>query len=135
MVQKDVVKVVKSGNLRVYYVWQPILPSDNLAAARGMAQKISDRRVHFFWDVKHRLGDDVGAVLNMTKGMPRSANGKWRVAWDMYLLYPPGTKWGKAPPKPTYWQHQLWGLPRHNALNGKVLRAEISKRLGKRRRP
>lgn len=48
-------------------------------------------------------------------------------AWDVYLVYPPGTEWkGNKPPKPAYFMHQLVGrLPDNRRLNGEALAAKL----------
>lgn len=130
MVQKHVVEAIGSARLRVYYVWQPILPSDTRAAARARARAIRDPRVRSFWDTVHQLGDAFGRLLELPDGRPAAFDGH-RIAWDMYLLYPPGVRWTTQLPKPSYWQHQLRGLPRESRLDGPALRGRILRALAR----
>lgn len=72
---------------------------------------MSDARVHHYWDEDERLGKFYEASLP-TLGTP---------SWDVYLLYAPGIKWtGAAPPKPTFWMHQLGGVTAAPRLDADV---------------
>jgi len=53
------------------------------------------------------------------------------LAWDVYLIYPPGVKWEKEPPKPVYWQHQL-DIRTAPRLDGKPFAKELRKVLSAR---
>jgi hypothetical protein len=55
--------------------------------------------VRHFHDPHRRVGAAVAASLG--------AAGK--VAWDIYLFYPPGSGRQNGPPTPTSWAHQLKG--------------------------
>jgi hypothetical protein len=49
------------------------------------------------------------------------------VAWDVYLVYPPGVVWeGETPPSPAAFMHQLSGrLPADRHLDGPGLAADL----------
>ena len=44
------------------------------------------------------LPPSVSATVGLPEGWP---------AWDVYLAYPPGVRWGEQPPAPAFWHHQL----------------------------
>ena len=79
-------------------VWTPMLATDNLDAANQREIKFSDPRVKQFWDPAQALGRLLSQTLNL----------KASIAWDVYLVYPPGHPWDTdLPPKPEFWMHQL----------------------------
>lgn len=48
------------------------------------------------------------------------------VAWDVYLVYPPGVEWSTThPPKPSSFMHQLHELPTARRLDATKLATEI----------
>lgn len=57
-----------------------------------------DPRVSHYWDETNDLGSAYERVLPVSTGP----------AWDVYMIYAPGTLWNDAdPPKPSFWMHQL----------------------------
>lgn len=75
-----------------------MLAMDNLEAAIGREATFSDSRVKQFWDADRLFG----RLLSQTLAL------KAPIAWDVYLLYPPGHAWEtRLPPAPNHWMHQL----------------------------
>lgn len=109
-------------------VWIPILASDTFEAARSAAGRFGDRRIRHYWDPRRALGVALGKAL----GLPPSKRERGRetgVAWDVYLLYPRGARWGDAAPLPSFWMHQLEqleGSPQP-ALDAAALRASVER--------
>ena len=77
-------------------VWIPMRPEDSAAAARESARLYGDHRVAHYYDADKSAG----------RAIARSLGGEGDVAWDTYLVYPPQSEWGDAPP-PSSWVHQL----------------------------
>lgn len=73
-----------------------MLRSDDRAAAVEGSAEFSDDRVSYYWDADRV----VGKAFKKTLGL-------WQTAWDVYLLYNPGTQWEDEAPTPEYWMHQL----------------------------
>src|SRR3972149_2989825 len=52
------------------------------------------------------------------KAIAAAVGGAGRVAWDVYLVYPPGARWDHDPPVPAEWRHQLgdssWAAAAHS---------------------
>ena len=92
----------KDGNtdVAVYVVWSSQVRGRerNVAKAAGV---IPDRRALHFWD-----GDKlVGKAFQPLLGTPDEA-------WDVWMLFDKGARWeGAAPPRPAWWEHQLYGMP------------------------
>ena len=79
-------------------IWTPMLEGDNLDAARDREARFPDPRVQHYWDPDRISGQILSQTLSL----------KAPIAWDVYLLYPPGHPWdSELPPAPELWMHQL----------------------------
>lgn len=88
----------KSEMLQGAIIWTPMLAADNLDAANQHEITFSDPRVKQFWDPDRILGRLLSRTLSL----------KAPIAWDVYLIYPPGHPWDMdLPPAPEFWMHQL----------------------------
>jgi hypothetical protein len=117
----EAVKKVGAADLRVYVVWVPILPDDDAAAASRAARGFTDGRVTHYWDPHLALGDALGDGLALPSRKVGRPHGP---AWDVYLLFGRGARWGEGP---SFWMQQLDDVPATTApkLNGAALRARI----------
>jgi len=108
------------ASLAVYVVWIEMLPADNLDEAHRQAgHMLSPWIAHF-----HDPGKMAGKAIAETLGAED------RVAWDFYLTYRPGDRWGETPPRPQAWTHQLAGAVWANPFRyrtGEALKRELSK--------
>ena len=96
--QSSVLDTIRDPSLRVFVAWVPILPGDTAAPDAETQALISDVRARHFWDEQRLLPPLFNATLELPEGWP---------AWDVYLAYPPGARWGEPPPTPAFWHHQL----------------------------
>ncbi len=88
---------VASQSLVGDVVWLPMMNGDDAQAARAESAHLPEDRISQYWDPEKRLGGLFARTLGLEG-----------VAWDVYLLYAPGVSWeADAPPKPTFWMHQL----------------------------
>jgi hypothetical protein len=76
--------------IRVFVVWEPVLPTDFGTPSTFTLRRVSDLRASQYWDkehlVSHLLGDrDPSSVV-----------------WDYVAVYEPRKMWGQAPPEPLY---------------------------------
>lgn len=108
---------LKGQDVKVYSVWQPILPSDAKLTVGRATKRLSDPRVSHYWDGENVFAQTFAPVLGVEDQ-----------AWDVYLLYDGAAEWGDAPPKPVYWQEQL-GISEETKLDKAKLTAEIRKLL------
>ncbi len=108
---------LKEQDVKVYSVWQPILPSDIELTVGRATKSLPDPRVSHFWDGENVFAQTFAPVLGLENQ-----------AWDVYLLYNSDAVWGDTPPKPAYWQEQL-GISDATKLDGPKLTAEINKLL------
>jgi hypothetical protein len=83
--------------IRVFAVWEPMLPTDWGRPNTYVLARLLDPRVIQVWDKDHLL-----AGL-MEKGAPGrhpaccTRNGAW---WDVIATYPPASKWTTSAPAP-----------------------------------
>ena len=77
-----------------------------------------DSRVEHYWIDGQSIGEAFWEPIDLTT----------EPAWDVYLVYPRGVKWGDSVSEPDYFMHQLGGrLPSSSRLNGEKL-AELIER-------
>ena len=82
-----------------------VVSSSQLGAqARHVAnaiERMDGPRVRHYWDGEQRVGQ---AVTPLLEGLDIPA-------WDVWMLYAPGTTWGDGvAPAPDWWEHQLNAL-------------------------
>jgi hypothetical protein len=78
----------REGKIRVFVIWEPILPTDLAAPSTMTLKRIADKRASQYWDKEHLVSKSIGE--------------KDGVVWDYVAVYPPGKLWEKGPPEPTY---------------------------------
>jgi len=109
--QSAVLGAIDDPSLRAYVVWVPILPEDGLDAAQEARWLVSDARASHFWDAERSLPPLFAPIMALPEGWP---------AWDVYLAYGAGARWGDEPPAPAFWHHQLGEQVRAPALDGEA---------------
>ena len=108
---------ISDGRLSILVVWEPILWLDSEISARLAARLFRDGRVQQFWVPDLVLAEAFQQPIGL----------KSEPAWDVYLLYEPGTRWTTGPPPPHDFMHQLGDrLPEEKLLDGEVLAKKIS---------
>jgi hypothetical protein len=104
---------IASKNLTAFVVWVPQLAGTYTAAIQS-SRLIDDGRTIHYWDQADVTGQQFAGVL----GTPGPA-------WDVYLVYSPGVRWGsKSPPAPTYWMQQM-GMSNVPYLDAPVLAEHV----------
>ncbi len=74
--------------MRVFVIWEPVLPTDLAAPSSMTLKRINDSRASQFWDKEHLVSKAIGEEDG--------------VVWDYVAVYPPGKLWEKNPPEPVY---------------------------------
>jgi hypothetical protein len=101
-------------------VWVPELGGKEKHVADA-SKLIADPRTVHYWDGKNVLGKAYQQILK-TPGS----------AWDVYLLFSPGTLWtNHSPPAPVFWMHQLKGVAHAPRLDAPILAQEVKKELSR----
>ncbi len=86
---------INSQDVRVFVIWEPVLPTDFVAPSTAALARIPDTRAAQYWDRKRALSHLLGEHNRST------------VVWDHIAVYAPGTLWQDGPPKPIYSDHPV----------------------------
>jgi hypothetical protein len=87
------------SKVRVFAVWEPILPIDWGAPTTSALRRLSDHRVAQFWDKEHLLAK-VMAQSRDPASKPDCCN-RHGILWDLIGVYPAGTLWDQSLPPAT----------------------------------
>jgi len=85
---QEILDQQREGKIRVYIIWEPVLPTDLAAPSTMTLKRIADTRASQYWDKDHLVSKSIGK----TEG----------VVWDYVAVYPKGKLWDQGPPEPTY---------------------------------
>jgi hypothetical protein len=73
--------------VRVFVVWEPVLPTDWTAPSTAALRRIADARAAQFWDkgrlISHLMGE----------------HDRRSVVWDFIAIYGQGVAWNDQPPQ------------------------------------
>lgn len=105
-------------NIRVFAVWEPMLPTDWSRPGTPVLARLSDPRVIQVWDQDHLLA---GLMEKGAAGIHPACCRRKGVWWDVIAAYPPASKWTASAPAP-------------ELLNGTIVRTapELEAQLEKR---
>lgn len=74
-------------------------------------------RVHHYWEETGIIGSHYRDIMDVNM-----------YVWDFWAIYGPEGRWeGTLPPKPDYYEHQLYGFPRELMLDAERFAAETNK--------
>ena len=76
--------------MRIFVIWEPVLPTDFGAPSTATLRRASDPRVSQYWDKGHIVSRSLGE-------RDRSS-----VVWDYVAVYQSGKLWDQVPPDPAY---------------------------------
>jgi hypothetical protein len=112
---QSVLKNIQDDRIRAYFVWLPVIRTDDRESAVQRSMEFTDQRLTHFWDGEQSTGKAWDPVLNTGQ-----------LAWDVYLIYEPSVVWEKdAPPAPSFWMHQLGGIEHAPRLNREMFETKI----------
>ena len=83
--------------MRVYAVWQPMLPTDWSAPSSSVLRRLSDGRVRQYWDPNHELA----AQMKKDARPPQPEQDccvRSGILWDLAAVYPAGALWSDRMP-------------------------------------
>jgi hypothetical protein len=87
---EKLLKEQADSGIRVFVVWEPVLPTDLGAPSTFTLRRVSDLRASQYWDKEH--------MVSRLLGQRDSSS----VIWDYVAVYQPGKLWDQAPPEPLY---------------------------------
>lgn len=110
--QRYVLDRIDDDRLRTYVVWGPMQGEETRQHAEEVTESQPDPRATHFW---------TGAQV-VAERLQGPAGLEDELAWDTFLLYPPGPRWeGNVPPEPAHVMHVGKSLPAADRLNGEKL--------------
>jgi hypothetical protein len=86
----QLLREINSQDVRVFVIWEPVLPTDFVAPSAPALGRIPDPRAAQYWDGKRALSHLLGEYNRSS------------VVWDYIAVYAPGKLWQDDPPKPLY---------------------------------
>jgi hypothetical protein len=87
---EQLLREINSQDVRVFVIWEPVLPTDFVAPSTASLARIPDARAAQYWDRRRAMSQLLGEHNRST------------VVWDYIAVYAPGTLWQDVPPKPIY---------------------------------
>lgn len=93
-----ILKQTQYESVRVFVIWEPMLPTDWYRPTRPTLKRVSDARAEQFWDKSHLIAAQVEQQLQQFHGSHPSCCENQGHLWDMAAVYAPGVKWGEAAP-------------------------------------
>ena len=79
-----------ASDVRVFVIWEPVLPSDLFAPSTSSLKRMSDARVSQYWDKPRVVSRSMGETDYDS------------IVWDIVAVYEPGKFWEQAAPEPSY---------------------------------
>ena len=76
--------------MRVFVIWEPVIPSDLFSPSTSTLHRISDLRASQYWDNSRVLSRLMGETDHDS------------IVWDTVAVYEPGKLWDQKPPEPAY---------------------------------
>lgn len=76
--------------VRVFVIWEPVLPTDWTSPSTATLNRLSDGRATQFWDKGRLISHSMGE------------HDRRSVVWDYVAVYPPAVLWADHPPQALY---------------------------------
>jgi hypothetical protein len=98
-----VLKQNPNPHIRVFAVWEPILPTDYSSPGSGVLARLSDPRVAQYWDKNHLFAEQLARRLKSDSNHPRPrccANNGFD--WDEVAVYPQDAEWSDQLPRAVF---------------------------------
>jgi hypothetical protein len=83
--------------VRVFVVWEPILPTDLAPPITSVLSRMPDLRVQQYWDPGHLLAGQMAADRRAPQPEPECCN-RSGILWDLAAVYAPGVTWTERMP-------------------------------------
>jgi hypothetical protein len=93
-----ILKQTQSESVRVFVVWEPMLPTDWYRPTRPTLKRVSDSRAMQFWDKSDLIAAQVKEQLQRFHTSDPSCCEDGGHLWDMAAVYTPGVRWGETAP-------------------------------------
>jgi hypothetical protein len=87
------------SEIKVFVVWQPILPTDWMRPNTAVLHRLDDVRVRQFWNADRAVGQVFRRSFERRESQP-SCCYHGDVWWDMVAVFPRGAEWTETLPEP-----------------------------------
>jgi hypothetical protein len=100
----DLLAAMPDADLRAHFVWVPMLPTDNQAAALAASERFAEPRATHYWDAERHVSQHMATALGIDTRRSAAPGADPPFAWDVYLAYRRGNR---DTARPDFWMHQL----------------------------
>jgi hypothetical protein len=94
-----VLKQHPGSPVRIFAIWEPILPTDWNRPTSAVLHQLSDVRVVQMWDRHHLVAK---LIQQSTAGQQPGCCKHNGTLWDVIAVYPPGAQWTDSLPAPEF---------------------------------
>ena len=122
---RETLSKIKSDNIRIYVVWEPIFDQKKAGNiyenAKIKSHVISDSRVTQYWTDSTDIGKSFVSALSADKSgqkdpkllqINEKKSREWKnghgTPWDVYMLFSKTRKWGNSAPSPVNWSFPIY---------------------------
>ncbi len=103
------------SKVRVFVIWEPVLPTDLAAPSTATLRRASDARVSQYWDKEHLVSRLMGE------------RDRKSVVWDYVAVFQQGELWDQTPPQPIFSKKPvIRGIDGTKDAISKLLRAGLN---------
>jgi hypothetical protein len=96
---EDVLAHNKNPHIRVFAVWEPILPTDYSSPGTAVLARLSDVRVMQYWDKNHLFAEKLKQRIESDTGQPQpKCCTRKGIQWDEVAVYPQDAHWDEQLP-------------------------------------
>jgi hypothetical protein len=98
-----VLKQNQNPRIRVFAVWEPILPTDYSSPGTAILARLSDSRIEQYWDKNHLFAEQLGRKIASDASQPHpNCCIRKGILWDEVAVYPKGAHWDGQLPRAVY---------------------------------
>jgi hypothetical protein len=98
-----VLKQNPNPHIRVFAVWEPILPTDYSSPSTGVLARLSDPRVAQYWDKSHLFAEQLARRLKSDPNHPRPrCCDESGIDWDEVAVYRQDVHWDDQLPRAVF---------------------------------
>jgi hypothetical protein len=96
MIERRLLDRLGDPSLKVYVVWVPAMGKEDRKVTQTRTSLLVDPRATHYWAEDMSLAE----AFKQPLGMKSSS------AWDVFLVFRPGVRWGEAAPRPDLYMHR-----------------------------
>ena len=106
---EELLRRTPDPKLRVFVVWEPVLPTDRDAPLSRVRSRVTDPRVRQFWDRGRLVSRELRRHPEVARACGAGDEGRDGIVWDAIALYPRSMKWDDALESPEFFDTPVVG--------------------------